>query len=109
MAMPSDRELLRLLHDIRARVDGRPLRTLAAWAGASPFQLHRAFRAMVGESPKQYTLRLRLERAATRLVKRDASVLEVALGAGFRSHEVFTRAFSRRFGVTPNAYRACAL
>jgi AraC family transcriptional regulator len=108
--MTSDRALLRLLHDIRARVDAGPsLNTLAARIGSSRFQLHRAFRAMVGESPKQYTLRLRLEQAATRLAARDASVLEVALDAGFNSHEVFTRAFSRHFGVTPTAYRASAL
>lgn len=108
--MPSDRALLLLLRDIRARVEiGPSLKTLAARAGASPFQLHRAFRAMVGESPKHYILRLRLEQAATRLAKRDVSVLEVALNAGFKSHEVFTRAFTRHFGLTPNAYRASAL
>jgi AraC family transcriptional regulator len=108
--MSSDRALLRLLCDIRARVESAPtLKTLSARTGSSPFQLHRAFRAMVGESPKQYTLRLRLEQAATRLATRDASVLEIALGAGFKSHEVFTRAFSRHFGMTPTAYRASAL
>jgi AraC family transcriptional regulator len=108
--MPSDRALLRLLRDIRARVEAGPsLETLAARTGSSRFQLLRAFRAMVGESPKQYTLRLRLEQAATRLATRDASVLDVALDAGFKSHEVFTRAFRRQFGLTPTAYRASAL
>ena len=108
--MSSDRALLWLLRDIRARVDAAPtLKMLSARTGSSAFQLHRAFRAMIGESPKQYTLRLRLEQAAARLATRDASVLEIALGAGFKSHEVFTRAFSRHFGVTPTAYRASAL
>ena len=64
---------------------------------------------MVGETPKQYTLRLRLERAAARLVSSDHSVLAIALDAGFKSHEVFTRAFGRHFGETPMAYRASAL
>lgn len=64
---------------------------------------------MVRETPKQYALRLRLQQAATRLVSSDDSVLDVALGAGFNSHEVFTRAFRRYFGVTPKAYRAQAL
>ena len=36
-------------------------------------------------------------------------MLEVALNAGFKSHEVFTRAFTRQFGLTPTAYRASAL
>ena len=93
---------------MRDRVDAR-LATLGARAGWSPFRLHRAFRAMVGETPKQYTLRLRLERAAARLVSSDHSVLAIALDAGFKSHEVFTRAFGRHFGKTPMAYRASAL
>lgn len=64
---------------------------------------------MVHETPKQYTLRLQLQQAATRLVSTDDSVLDVAVGAGFNSHEVFTRAFRRYFGVAPMAYRAQAL
>lgn len=95
---------------MRERVDASStLATLAARAGWSPFHLHRAFRAMVGETPKQYTLRLRLERAAVRLVSSRDSVLDIALNAGFNSHEVFTRAFGRHFGRTPMAYRASAL
>jgi AraC family transcriptional regulator len=63
----------------------------------------------VGETPKQYTQRLRLERAAARLAASDDSVIDVALEAGFTSHEVFTRAFRRHFGRTPARYRAGAL
>ena len=108
--MPSNRDLLDVVRHIRHRsTDGATLAGLAARAGWSPFHLHRAFRAMVRETPKQYTLRLRLQQAATRLVSSDDSVLDVALGAGFNSHEVFTRAFRRYFGVTPKAYRAQAL
>jgi AraC family transcriptional regulator len=43
------------------------------------------------------------------LVAGDASVLEIALSCGFGSHEAFTRAFRRRFGLTPRAYRARGL
>ena len=108
--MPSNRDLLDVVRQIRHRsTDGAPLAGLAARAGWSPFHLHRAFRAMVHETPKQYTLRLQLQQAATRLVSSDDSVLDVAVGAGFNSHEVFTRAFRRYFGVTPMAYRAHAL
>jgi len=108
--MPSNRDLLDVVRQIRHRsTDGATLSGLAARAGWSPFHLHRAFRAMVRETPKQYTLRLRLQQAATRLASSDDSVLDVALDAGFNSHEVFTRAFRRYFGVTPKAYRAQAL
>lgn len=108
--MPSNRDLLDVVRQIRHRsTDGATLAGVAVRAGWSPFHLHRAFRAMVHETPKQYTLRLQLQQAATRLVSSDDSVLDVAVGAGFNSHEVFTRAFRRYFGVTPMAYRAHAL
>jgi len=108
--MPSERDLLTLLRAIRDRLDANvSLDALATRAGWSPFHLHRAFRRMVGETPKQYTLRLRLEGAAARLLASDDSIVEVALAAGFTSHEVFTRAFRRHFGRTPAAYRSTAL
>jgi AraC family transcriptional regulator len=81
------------------------LDALAAQAGLSPFHLHRVFSVTAGETPKQFTLRLRLGRAAAMLLTSDESVLNVALACGFQSHEAFSRAFRRRFGMTPRAYR----
>jgi AraC family transcriptional regulator len=107
--MPSTRDLLQIVREIRDRRAAATLGQLAARAGWSPFHLHRAFRAMVCETPKQYALRLQLQRAAARLVSSDDSVLDVAIAVGFNSHEVFTRAFRRHFGVTPASYRASAL
>ena len=108
--MPTQRDLLQLLRAIRRHLDANvTLDALATRAGWSPFHLHRAFTRMVGETPKQYTLRLRLEGAAARLLASDDSIVDVALAAGFTSHEVFTRAFRRHFGRTPAAYRTTAL
>jgi AraC family transcriptional regulator len=81
------------------------LAALAAQAGLSPFHLHRVFTSAAGETPKQFTLRLRLGRAAAMLLIGDDSVLDVALSCGFQSHEAFCRAFRRRFGTTPSTYR----
>jgi AraC family transcriptional regulator len=83
-----------------------PLEAMTAATGVSRYQAARAFARLAGESPKAYTLRLRLERAAATLSATDARVLDIALDAGFTSHEVFTRAFTRHFGRTPTAYRA---
>jgi AraC family transcriptional regulator len=108
--MPTERDILRLLREVGNHLDGDvSLERLAARAGWSPFHFHRAFRKVVGETPKQYTLRVRLERAAARLVTTDDPVLAIAAAEGFGSHEVFTRAFRRRFGCTPIAYREAAL
>jgi AraC family transcriptional regulator len=108
--MPSPRDLLQIVREIRNRHTANPtLDQLSARAGLSPFYLHREFRAMVSETPKQYALRLQLQQAAARLASSDDSILDVALAVGFNSHEVFTRAFRRHFGVTPGRYRAAAL
>jgi len=81
------------------------LATLAGRAGLSAFHMHRVFSAAVGETPKQLTLRLRLERSAAMLLTSDLTVLDVALSSGFQSHEVFVRAFRRHFKLTPSMYR----
>ena len=82
-----------------------PLTALAEQAHLSPYYFHRLFKSATGETPKAYTQRLRLEQSALHMLLREATLLEIALSCGFRSHETFTRAFKRHFGVTPQAYR----
>lgn len=81
------------------------LTTLAARAGISAFHLHRLFTSVAAETPKAFTLRLRMWRGAALLLTTSDSVLDIALECGFASHEAFTRAFTRQFGVTPRHYR----
>jgi AraC family transcriptional regulator len=98
--------LLPLLVHIQAQLDGDlALQALSRRVGLSAFQLHRLFTATLGETPMQYTSRLRLERAALRLLIQEATVLDIALDCGYRHHETFTRAFKRHFGQVPSAYR----
>jgi AraC-like DNA-binding protein/effector-binding domain-containing protein len=105
-----DRRLPSLLRDLVCDLEGEvTLSSLAARAGRSRFHLQRALRSMLGETPKQFIQRLRLEKAAGKLIGTDASVLDIALSCGFASHEVFTRAFRRQYARTPSAYRAGAL
>jgi AraC family transcriptional regulator len=72
----------------------------------SPYHFHRIFRGMVGESLKEHIRRLRLERAATQLKHTDHSVLDIALEAGFQTHESFTRAFGALIGCSPSQFRS---
>jgi AraC family transcriptional regulator len=81
------------------------LSALARRARMSRFHLQRLFSATTRETLKQYTARLRLDRAATALLNGRDSVLSIALSSGFSNHETFCRAFQRRFGMTPTAYR----
>lgn len=78
---------------------------LAELAGYSPCHFHRVFHGVVGESTADYVRRLRMERAAQSLRYRRRSVLEIALDAGYGSHEAFTRAFARAYGVAPATWR----
>lgn len=79
---------------------------LAARAHLSRFHFDRMAAAALGEPPGAFRRRLLLERAAHQLVTGTASVLDVALAAGYGSPEGFTRAFSRAYGRSPSAYRA---
>ena len=85
--------------------DDLSLAALGRISGYSPFHLQRDFKAAIGESPRAYVERLRLERSAFRLAVQRASVLEIALEHGFRGPEPFLRAFRRRYGTTPSGYR----
>lgn len=80
---------------------------LARTAHLSLHHFHRIFRAQLGETIMQHLRRLRLERAARRLRNADdtARLLDLAVEAGYESHEAFTRAFQGRFGIAPSGYR----
>lgn len=81
------------------------LLTLAREAGYSPFHAARLFRAWTEKTPFAYIRDMRLTMAALRLRDGDERIVDVALDFVFDSHEGFTKAFSRSFGVTPREYR----
>ncbi|HUE90798.1 AraC family transcriptional regulator [Pseudomonas sp.] len=82
------------------------LERLASVCGLSRFSLSRVFAGATGWSVMRYVKARRLSRAAHRLAQGAADILEVALEAGYGSHEAFTRAFREHFGITPEALRA---
>ncbi len=79
---------------------------LAARAHLSRFHFDRVVSGISGETPARLRRRILLERAAFRLVTTRATVLEVALEAGYSSNEAFTRAFRRAYGAAPATWRA---
>lgn len=81
------------------------LSQLAAAAGYSPWHSARIFKELTGKAPFEYIRSLRLTKAAIKLSDRDVRIVDVALEFVFDSHEGFTRAFSKEFGVTPQNYR----
>jgi len=78
------------------------LDTLAAHVGLSKYHLQRLFKAEFKETPAECLLRTRLELARHYLkLKTQMSMANLATECGFSSLAVFSRAFSRRYGISP--------
>jgi AraC family transcriptional regulator len=96
-----------LLVHIQANLDqDLGLATLGDRANLSPAHLQRVFKAAVGETPKAYVTRLRVERAAFCLLAHESQVGEISANCGFQNPETFIRAFRRRYDASPSAYRS---
>lgn len=109
-ASPRD-EYLSRIHRVQDHVERHlaeelRLEELARVACFSPFHFHRIYAAVTGETLREFVARLRLERAASALLRQpERSVTEVALDAGFGGSAAFARAFRAAFGVTASAFR----
>ena len=79
---------------------------LAREAAFSPWYSHRLFQDYTGLTPASYIRRLRLAKAALRLKHESGRIIDAAFDSGFGSVDVFTRAFSREFGMCPSCYAA---
>jgi len=96
----------KVLEYIHEHLDGElSLEQVANVACFSPYHFHRIFGGMVGESLKSYIRRLRLQRAAVKLKQSSDAVTQIAFEAGFETHESFTRAFNKMFGLSPVDFR----
>lgn len=72
----------------------------------SQYHFHRLFTAYTGLSLHQLIRWLRLKRAAHQLItERDKKIIDIALSAGFASHEAFSRAFKLACGQNPSQFR----
>ncbi len=71
----------------------------------SRFHFDRMIRSVAGEPPQAFRRRILLERAAYRMVTTSAPLIDVAVEAGYGSHEAFTRAFTKAYGVAPAEWR----
>jgi AraC-like DNA-binding protein len=99
------------LTHIRALIDERcelphDLATLSSRAGMSRYHFLRRFRAAFHETPHQYLIRRRIERAKELLALTEMPVTDICLEVGFESLGSFSTAFHRIVGWPPSAYRA---
>ena len=84
------------------------LDALAAMSQFSRFHFIRLFRAVTGESPRQYLIGVRLRAAADRLADTAEPVTQIALEVGFNDISHFNATFRQAFGLSPTAWRRSA-
>ena len=105
-AVPLARHLLRVRDLIdRAYAEQLDIGALARSASVSPSYFSRSFKAAFGETPHQYLMSRRMERAKALLRAGELSVTQVCLAVGFTSLGSFSTQFRRAVGVSPSAYR----
>lgn len=109
---PSARDEARIaeaLSTIERRYDeALGLADLAAEAGMSPYHFLRVFGDVVGATPHQFLLRMRLRHAAVALATSREPIASLAFGAGFGDLSTFIAMFRRVFGLAPRDYRTAA-
>jgi AraC family transcriptional regulator len=98
------------LRRIKELVDARmgddlSLDEMAQSIGSSTAHFTRMFRKSTGETPHQFVLRQRVERAKTMLRAPVVRVLDVAVACGFKTQQHFAQVFRDVCGVSPTRYR----
>ena len=102
----SGRKMRRAIEYIEDRLDSDlSIEKMAAEAEISPVYFARAFKAAIGQSPHQYVLMRRVERAKELLRDTGIPVADVALSVGFSSQSHLSHWFVRFVGISPAAYR----
>ena len=98
--------LRRIKEFIDAKIeDDLTLCEMAQAVELSTAYFSRMFRKSTGETPHQFLLRRRLERAKKMLRSADERVLDVAVACGFKSQQHFAQVFRHVCRVTPTEYR----
>ena len=95
-----------MIDHLRANLDRQvKLKELAKVACFSEFHFHRIFGAVAGETVNQFTIRLRLEKAARLLRFSRQRLTDIALECGFSSSATFSRAFRSGYDTSPSQFR----
>jgi DNA-binding GntR family transcriptional regulator/AraC-like DNA-binding protein len=98
--------LRRVTELVHAKIEEElTLDEMAETAGLSTAHFSQMFRESTGESPHQFVLRHRVERAKAMLRADGVRVLDVAVACGFKTQQHFARVFRRMCGASPTEYR----
>jgi AraC-like DNA-binding protein len=99
------RRLVRVVQSMGVVQRQRSVAELASDAALSQSHFHALFRAMAGQSPKQFQLQKLLDHAVDRLINSGDPISVVAHAIGYQNVSSFNRIFKRHFGTTPTEFR----
>ena len=68
-------------------------------------QFYRRFKAAIGVSPKEYLLKLRMDKAKHLLLEKSANIREIAYVCGFENEYYFSSCFKKSVGLSPSEFR----
>lgn len=104
--MIKDQHMLKALNYIDNNITRNvSLYDISSEAGFSVPHFYRLFKRLTGDTVGAYILRRRMSMAVGDLINSNKSITSIAFEYGFESHDVFTRAFTRVYGMSPNKYR----
>lgn len=90
----------------RHQMEALHLEKMAEISCMSLFHFHRQFKLVMGETPIQFIRRIRLEKAAHKLMlEQYKPITEIAHEYGFSSSQNFSRSFKSQFNVSPTMMR----
>lgn len=99
--------LLQARQTVEARfADGSKAREIADRVGLSEFHFIRLYKAAFGITLRQHVINLRLDFARRSLEDPGVSITDISFQAGYGNPSSFIHAFSKRFGLSPSAYRS---
>ena len=81
------------------------IKDLARLSGLSQSQFERRFKKVLGCSPREYLIRVRVRSACRLLEQTNWTIARTALECGFYDHSHFSHAFKKLMGASPSAYR----
>lgn len=103
--MDSINKIFKVIKHMNTHLEDKlSLDDLCVVSGYTKSHLCYLFKFYIGETPNKYFYQQKLKYAAD-ILTGDEKVLDIAVKIGFESHEAFTRAFKKEFGITPVEYR----
>jgi AraC-like DNA-binding protein len=108
--LSTKKEIYRRLHEVKDYIDSCSneditLESLSRIALMSPFHLLRQFRKNFHNTPHQYLINCRMNRALNILRTSDATLADICFLTGFRDTSSFSKLFRKRYRLSPQQYR----